>query len=87
MQLIVNFTHPAGLHARPTVMLAGIVKNLNAEVCIVQGNQKANLKDVLQVLSLGIGPGKVHLEATGPDANDALKLVEQAFNSNFDQYD
>ena len=87
MQITINFTHPAGIHARPSAQLATIAKSVNAELFLIRDNRKNDMKDILQILCLGIMPGEVVIEATGPEAEKALELVKAAFAINFDQYD
>ena len=85
--ITIKFTHPAGLHARPSCQLATIAKNVNATVCITRDGRHTNIRSILDILSLAIGPGEVIFEADGPEADKALEQIQQAFDSNFDQYD
>ena len=87
MQITVSFNHPAGIHARPSCQLANIAKKYNAYLFIIRDNRKTDMKDILQILALGILPGEVEIEGTGPDAEKALEEIKQAFASNFDQFD
>ena len=81
-----SFTHPAGIHARPSCQLATIAKKYNANLFIIRDNRKIDMKDILQILTLAIMPGEVEIEGTGPEAEKALELIKNAFDSNFDQY-
>ncbi|WP_434995586.1 dihydroxyacetone kinase phosphoryl donor subunit DhaM [Arthrobacter sp. Ld5] len=61
-----------GLHARPAAMLATALADLDAEVTVngVDG------KSVMLLMSLGLGQGRtITVEATGPDAQEAVDLV------------
>jgi multiphosphoryl transfer protein len=82
-----TFHHPGGLHARPSAKLAMMMKHMNADVFVIKNGERANLKDILHVLSLGIHPGHVTLEATGPDAEKALGKIEEIFLADFKEYE
>lgn len=81
-----TFHHPGGIHARPSTQLAKAIKGFDANVFIVRWNERANLKDVLHVLSLGIPPGEVQVEADGPDAEKALEQIEKVFKTDFSEF-
>lgn len=65
---------PDGLHARPAAKLAEQAKKYDADIKLVKANgEAANAKSVTSVMGLNIGQGdKIHLQATGKDAEDAL---------------
>ena len=86
MNATVKFCHPGGLHARPCCQLATLAKNFNANVFILRNGEKANVRDVLHILSMGIPAGEVVLEADGPEAEKALDALKQAFQANFDEF-
>lgn len=75
----IKFSHEKGLHCRPSVRLAQLAKTFDAKVEIIKGERRANACDVLQVLSLGVTPGEVTIEAIGVDAERALIAVEELF--------
>jgi phosphotransferase system HPr (HPr) family protein len=81
-----RFTHLGGLHARPSAQLAITASKFNAEIYIRKNFERANLKDILAVLSLGVNPGEVILEAEGPQAKDALKAIKEIFKTDFDDF-
>ena len=84
--IVVNFTHEAGIHCRPAAMLIQIAKNHNAKCTITAANGQAPLTDIFAVMSLAIEPGKVILDAEGPEAELALTALKAAFDSNFDDF-
>lgn len=62
-----------GLHARPAAKIADTAKKFTAEVNLVKGNEKANGKSMVSIMSLNIkGGDKVRFEASGKDAAEAL---------------
>ena len=51
---------------------------------IVKGNERVEATDVLQILSLGSGPGEqLSLEASGEEAEAALETLEKMFLDKF----
>ncbi|MBG6183521.1 PTS hybrid protein [Arthrobacter sp. CAN_A214] len=69
-----------GLHARPAAFLASGLLDLEADITIngVDG------KSVMLLMSLGLGQGReVTAEASGPDAQAAIDLIEAAVVSGF----
>ena len=53
---------------------------------IVKGNERVEGTDVLQILSLGAGPGEqLSLEASGEEAEAALEALETMFRNKFDE--
>jgi len=81
---IVTVTNAAGVHARAATLIGELVRGFNAEVILTKGNESAKGTEILQMLSLGAGPGdRVALEATGSDAEQVLDALEQLFAENF----
>ena len=63
----------SGLHARPAAKIADTAKKFSAEVRIVKGTEKVNAKSMVSIMGLNIkGGDKVHFEAKGKDAKEAL---------------
>ena len=82
----ISFTHPAGLHARPSSQLAMLAKKFTSNIYIAKNGEKVNIKDILSVLSLGITPGIVHVEADGADAKEAMQAVRELFKTDFSDF-
>mgnify|MGYP001596748407 CR=1 FL=1 len=74
-----------GLHARAAVLLVQTVTRFSAEVKISKDGQVVDGRSILGVLTLAATRGsKIHVEAKGEDAEEAVraieKLVEKKFN-------
>lgn len=72
--------NPMGLHARPAATLAAALGAMNVEISIngVDG------QSVMMLMTLGAAEGtKLHIEATGPDAQRAVELVRSEVESGF----
>ena len=74
-----------GLHARAAALLVQTLNRFSAEVKISKDGQVVDGKSILGVLTLAATRGsKIHVEAKGEDAEEAVraieKLVEKKFN-------
>jgi phosphocarrier protein FPr len=68
--------NPTGLHARPSAVLSSLAKRFDAKVELVKGGQRANARSVVGLMGLEVGKGdKVHLAASGPEAQAALDAI------------
>lgn len=75
---------PAGLHARPSLVVAQTVQRSRSQVVVHSGQDQADAGSVLQLLSLGAGPGRqLTLTADGPDAEQVLDELVQLFANDF----
>lgn len=67
---------PGGMHARPAARLAQDAQRFNAEIRIETENGDADVKSMLDVLSLSIADSaEIVLTAVGPDARPALESL------------
>jgi phosphotransferase system HPr (HPr) family protein len=77
-------TRPAGLHARPCLAIATAVRQSRSKVEIRSNRQKVNAADVVELLSLGAGPGtELVLAAKGSDAEATLDTLVALFDNDF----
>jgi phosphocarrier protein HPr len=73
-----------GLHARPADMLAREARKWQSRIELVAGSQRADGKSILEVLTLAAEAGThVVIEATGPDADEAIDAIGGLFERNF----
>ena len=71
---------PAGLHARPSLAVAQIVRRFAAKVEVRHGEETVDGSDILQLLSLGADHGEeLVLAAKGRDAEQVLDALERLF--------
>lgn len=82
----VTVLNPAGLHARPSLAVAQIVRGSQSKVQIsTPWKTTVDAGDVLQMLSLGATQGtELTLSATGPDAQQVLDALAERFADQFD---
>jgi phosphotransferase system HPr (HPr) family protein len=77
-------SRPAGLHARPSLVIAKTVAQFRSQVQIHCGDRNADARSILELLSLGAGQGKeLILSAKGPDEQQVLDALEQCFENDF----
>ena len=83
---IVEISNAEGVHARAAIAIAALVRRFDAEVLLSKNSERVKGTDVLQILSLGIGPGeRLLLEATGRDAEPALEALARLIAQNFNE--
>ncbi|MGA2063627.1 MAG: HPr family phosphocarrier protein [Thermoguttaceae bacterium] len=79
-------TNRAGLHARAAVLLAKAAGGFDARVLVSKGPQQVDATDVLQLMSLVAEQGdSLQLEASGPEARQAVDALEDLFLRKFDE--
>ena len=82
----VAVTNEEGIHARAATLIAEMVRRFDAKVEMIKDDERVESTDVLQVLSLGAGPGsKLALEAVGGDAEEVLDALVKLFTDNFSE--
>jgi phosphocarrier protein NPr len=82
----VSVTNKEGVHARAATLVARLVRRFESTVEISKGCERVEATDVLQLLSLGAGPGDQLLaEASGSDAVAALDALESLFEHRFSE--
>jgi phosphocarrier protein len=75
-----------GLHARPADLLAREARKWRSRIELVVDAQRVDGKSILDVLTLAAEAGtRVVIEATGPDASDALEALGRLFARRFDE--
>lgn len=76
-----------GLHARPADMLAREARKWQSRIELVAGSQRADGKSILEVLTLAAEAGtRLVVEATGPDAREALEAIGRLFERQFNEH-
>ncbi|MGD9644264.1 MAG: HPr family phosphocarrier protein [Pirellulales bacterium] len=80
----VTVINPQGLHARPADLLVKLANQFQTTIEIVHGNQRADCKSILEIMSLGAFAGAtLELEACGPDAAAAIDALARLFENGF----
>ena len=78
---------PQGLHARPADQLAREARKWQSRVELVAKSQRVDGKSILEVLTLAAEAGtRLVVEATGPDARQAIDAIGRLFEQNFNEF-
>lgn len=78
MRKEVEILNPLGLHARPAAEFVRCVQKFSSEIAIQKGEEKFSAHSILEVLSANLDCGtRIVLEASGPDAAEALDELER----------
>ncbi len=76
-----------GLHARPAERLAREARRWQSRIELVGESQRVDGKSILDVLTLAAEAGtRLVVEATGPDAREALEAIGSLFDRNFNEH-
>lgn len=72
----VTIVNQQGLHARPAYLFAEMASKFDAQVELIKDGERIDGKSILSILTLAAGKGAVvSLEATGPDAQEAVDAL------------
>ena len=80
----VTIRNSQGLHARPAEMFARLATQFDATIEVIKEGQRVDAKSILHILTLGAEQGQeLLLEATGPEAQDALDALAELTENEF----
>jgi len=75
-----------GLHARAAALLVQTVNKFAAQVSVSKDGQTADGRSIMGVLTLAATQGsKIHVEASGADAEQVIKALEKLFDARFNE--
>ncbi len=67
-----------GLHARPASIFVRIANKFESEVVVKKDDEAVNGKSIMGLLTLAANQGSViEIEVSGPDAEEAMKELEE----------
>ena len=80
--------NPSGLHAKPASSFVREAKRFTSQIVIANHDlpdkEPVNAKNIISILSLGIGPGcNIELAAEGPDEEAAVDFLVALIESGF----
>lgn len=79
-----TIVNPQGLHMRPAYLFAEMAAKFQSKIEVVKEHLRIDGKSVLSVLTLGAAQGAtIDVEATGPDAQDALTALTDLVSHGF----
>jgi phosphocarrier protein len=75
-----------GLHARAAALLVQTVNKFDAQVSFSKDGQVADGRSIMGVLTLAATQGsKIQVEATGEDAERAVRAIEKLIDKKFNE--
>jgi phosphocarrier protein HPr len=84
--LMVN--NPQGIHARPANLIVRLAQQFQSRIEFAKENHRVDGKSILELLTLAAVKGtQLEVEATGPDAQQALDALAALFAENFSEGD
>ena len=82
----VTIVNRLGLHARPAAMFVRISTRYRAEVWVSKEGEEVNGKSIMGLMMLAAGQGsKLHIRCEGPDADKAIKELEELIKAKFNE--
>ncbi len=82
LRLEVTINGPLGLHARPAAKLAKELQSFSSHIYVYCGQNKADAKSVVDLLTLGaINGSELFFYAQGDDAPICLELIAEFFST------
>ncbi|SFV52387.1 Phosphoenolpyruvate-protein phosphotransferase of PTS system [hydrothermal vent metagenome] len=85
---IITILSPTGLHARPSGVLASIAKMFSSTITLHKGEDSADLKSSISIMSLNVEyQDRVLLKAIGDDAEDAIDILTAELQREFEAED
>jgi phosphocarrier protein len=75
-----------GLHARAAALLVQTVNRFSAHVTLSKDGQTTDARSIMGVLTLAATQGsKIHVEASGQDAEQAVRAIERLIDKRFNE--
>lgn len=84
MEIIVKILNEQGLHARPASIFVKTANKFKSSVTIVHGNDTANAKSIINIMSLGLSKDEeIKIIAEGADEKEAIDALKSLVESKF----
>jgi phosphocarrier protein len=75
-----------GVHARAAALLVQTVNKFSAQVTLSKDGQSADGRSIMGVLTLAATQGsKIQVEASGEDAEQAVRAIERLIDKRFNE--
>ena len=82
----VTIVNRLGMHARPAAMFVRIASRFRCDIWVEKDGDEINGKSIMGLMMLAAGQGsKLRLRCEGPDAQDALRELEQLIAGRFNE--
>lgn len=82
----VTIINKLGLHARPAMSFVDTASGFKSDIKVTKDGQVVDGKSIMQLMMLAATAGsELHIEAEGPDAEEAVAALIKLVNSKFDE--
>lgn len=82
----VTIINKLGLHARPAMSFVDTASGFKSEIQVTKDGQVVDGKSIMQLMMLAATEGtELHIEAEGPDAEQAVAALVKLVDSKFDE--
>ena len=83
-EVVIREDDPLGMHLRPAKAFSQLALRFESEIEVVRDKLRVDAKSIINVLTLGAGPGvKLMLEARGDDAQEAIDALARFIENGF----
>jgi phosphotransferase system HPr (HPr) family protein len=82
----IEIKNKLGVHARAAALLVQTANKFSAQVILSKDGQSTDARSIMGVLTLAAAQGsKIQVEATGDDAERAVKAIEKLIDNRFNE--
>ena len=82
----VTIINKLGLHARPAMSFVDTASGFKSDIQVTKDGQVVDGKSIMQLMMLAATAGsELHIEAEGPDAEQAVAALVKLVESKFDE--
>jgi phosphocarrier protein len=82
----ITIVNRLGMHARPAALFVKIASRFRCEIWVKKEDEEVNGKSIMGLMMLAAGQGsKLQVRCEGPDAESAMKEIEQLVNGRFNE--
>lgn len=86
VEKILTVQNRAGIHARPAAIIAQTANKFESEITLTRDDTSVNAKSIMGVIAMGAGYNtSMTLQVSGPDESEAAAVIEELFNSKFEE--
>ena len=86
IEKILTVQNRAGIHARPAAIIAQTSNKLESEITLTKDGTTVNAKSIMGVIAMGAGYNtQLTMQVVGPDESEAASVIEELFNSKFEE--
>lgn len=86
IELETTIKNRAGIHARPSAMIAQTAVKFTSRVFLEKGGNRINAKSIMGIITLAASFGSViKIIAEGPDEQAAAEAIKALFDSGFNE--